>query len=89
MDTPRPTTAYSVFYFAVASISGAVNGTSQVKKGTKRGAGGSKKGAAAGKTNFQCDLAKSNRSTCRGCHETIIKVHLLFKYALYSCQLDL
>lgn len=62
--------------FTVASIGGAVNGSAgESKKATKRGAGGGKKaGAAAAKADFKCDMAKSSRSTCRGCHETIIKV---------------
>lgn len=60
----------------MASISGGTaNGAAEMgKKGKKRAAGGSKKAAAGGKTLFKCDLAKSNRSSCRGCFEQIIKV---------------
>lgn len=77
--------------FSVASISGgAVNGDAgSSKKASKRGATKGGKKSGGGKKLFQCDLAKSNRATCRGCHETIIKVCLRWSYHLYSmCLLN-
>ncbi|XP_054284117.1 poly [ADP-ribose] polymerase-like [Macrosteles quadrilineatus] len=59
---------------AIANGAGAAeNGQTKGKKGKKR-AGGAEGGAA--KKMFQCDVSKSSRATCRGCHEIIMKGEL-------------
>lgn len=53
-------------------MGGAENGQAKGKKGKKR-AGGT--GGGAAKNLFRCDISKSSRATCRGCHEIIMKVN--------------